>query len=74
MEEQNNIKTAILFGTGVNAVNMARLSVAVGVSKGTISRWKKEPDSIPLWAVSRICRLRGVPENQYKEVLRDAKK
>lgn len=67
-------KSEILFGTGVNAVNMARLSVAVGVSKGTMSRWKKEPDSIPLWAVSRICRLRGVPENQYKEVLRDAKK
>lgn len=31
----------------------------LGVSRGRLQRWKKDPESIPLWAVRKLAELKG---------------
>lgn len=31
----------------------------IGVSRGRLQRWKKDPESIPLWAVRKLADLKG---------------
>lgn len=31
----------------------------IGVSRGRLQRWKKDPESIPLWAVRKLAELKG---------------
>ena len=31
----------------------------LGVSRGRLQRWRKDPESIPLWAVRKLANLAG---------------
>jgi len=31
----------------------------IGVSRGTLQRWRKNPERIPLWALRRLAGLKG---------------
>lgn len=50
----------ILFGTKLCPVNKAEMARLVGVNQSTVSRWAKDPDSIPWNKMKLIIRLRGL--------------
>ena len=54
----------VLFGTGVNRVNVAKLSKAIGIAESTLRGWLKDPWKITLEGAICIARARGLDDRE----------
>lgn len=50
----------VLFGTKLCPVNQGELARLVGVNQSTVSRWRKNPNSIPWEKMKLLIRVRGL--------------
>lgn len=62
--------TTIIFGGSINHPVYANVAKAVGVSKSTMTRWKANPDIIPLGHFKRLCRVRELSDEQIIKIIR----
>lgn len=63
-------KSELIFGKGLNAPPIERLARVVGVAPSTLRRWRKAPDYMPVWAVGRILKARGVKPELWADVFK----
>lgn len=69
MVRKNKDPAAILFGEGVNTVNVAELSRATGIPHSTLSRWKRMPGSIPLEGAVIIAKARKISQEEWGSLI-----
>lgn len=63
----------ILFGTKLCPVNQKEIARMVGVNPSTISRWRKDPGSIPWNKMQLLIRLRGVSADDLMRMAKEVK-
>ena len=63
--------TEMLFGTKLCPVNQKEMARLVGVDQSTVSRWRKEPGSIPWDKMKLIIRIRGLSAEDVMKMAKE---
>ena len=61
----------LLFWTKLCPVNQKEMARLAGVNPATISRWRKNPGSIPWDKMKRIIRIRGLSAEDLMEMAKE---
>lgn len=62
--------SALIFGAGANACNMAELARVTRIPAPTLARYKARPDMIPIGKLRVIAEARKIPEEDLAKLLR----
>lgn len=62
--------SAAIFGAGANACSLSELSRATGIPVSTLSRYKRQPERIPLGALRAIVKARQLPAEDVQKVIK----
>lgn len=62
--------SAALFGAGATACNLSELARATGLPVSTLSRYKRQPEKMPLSALRMIARARGLQPEEIERIIK----
>lgn len=62
--------SAILFGSGAMAANVSAVARAIKVPQSTLSRYKDQPDKIPLRTLRKIVKARNLDDETIVRIVR----
>lgn len=62
--------SAAIFGSAANACNMTELARITGIPRTTLHRYKRQPESMPLWALRAIVKARGMAAPDIERIVK----
>ena len=63
-------ESTLIFGGSITAPPAAKIARFIGRSKSTVCRWKADPMQIPLGDLQKICKVRGLTDEQLLAIIK----